>query len=105
MRMIYNSKTLNPELLISEDFDVSDVGAKFWVINGDWEGIWLGDTFKCVREEYISGDLYSIYDFTTKPSLGYFSFFCCKENLLGVNYEAWFAHFTDLVEQGVIYDK
>lgn len=104
MRMIYNSKTLKPSLLISKDFDVSDVGAEFWVINGDWHGVWLGDTFKCVGEERISSDRYNIHDFTTKPPLEYFSLCCYKEDLVGVNYEAWFAHFKDLVEQGVIYE-
>lgn len=102
MRMIYDAKTFEPSLLISGDFHISDVGAKFWVYNGAWDGIWLGDTYKCDRGGFIPSDIYKIYDFTNKPPLEYFDLICYKEDLVGVNYGAWFAHFRDLVEQGVI---
>ena len=104
MRMIYNNKTLKPEFLISDDFDVAEVGAEFWVINGDWYGVWLGDTFKVVETGRVNPDAYSIYSFKSKPPEDYFNLLCVHEDRVGVNYEAWFAHFDDLVKEGVIYE-
>ena len=68
--MLYDADTLKPQLLISEDIENGDVGKKFWVINGCWDGTFNADSIVIHHpyyEDYIPSTVYKCYKFKSKP--------------------------------------
>ena len=108
LTMLYDAETLKPQYLISEDIENGDIGKKFWVINGAWGGTFNGDSI-VIRypyfEEHIPSTIYKCYKFKSKPPEEYFELYESyypKDFHNGINYEAWFEYFKDLVEKGEI---
>ena len=108
LTMLYDADTLKPQLLISEDIENGDIGKKFWVINGAWDGTFNGDSIvihSIVNGDYIPSTIYKCYKFKSKPPEEYYELFEAyypKDLYDGINYEAWFAHFNALVEKGEV---
>ena len=108
MQMLYkyhNGKP-EPQLLVSENFNEFDV-AKFWVINGCWDGRYVSGAVIVEHPFYGSncaGSGYEIYKFKEVPQKDYFDD-CDKMNEYSnydKSYEAWFWLFRDLVKKGGI---
>lgn len=108
MQMLYkyrNGKPV-PEILVSENFNEFDV-AKFFVINGCWDGRYVSGAVIVEHPFYgsrCSGGSYEIYKFKEAPPKDYFDD-CDKMNEYSdrdKSYEAWFWLFRDLVEKGKI---
>ena len=107
MQMLYkyhNGKP-EPQLLVSENFNEFDV-AKFWVINGCWDGRYVSGAVIVEHPFYGSNcaGSYEIYKFKEAPPKDYFDD-CdklkdCSDR--AKSYEAWFWLFRDLVEKGEI---
>lgn len=108
LTMLYDAETLKPQLLISEDIKNGDVGKKFWVINGAWDGTFNDGNIvihSMDDEDHIPSTVYKCYKFKSKPPEEYFELYESyypKDFYDGVAYEPWFAHFRDLVAKGEI---
>lgn len=108
LTMLYDAETLKPQLLISEDIKNGDIGNKFCVINGSWDGTFNGDSIVIGHpyyEDHVPSTVYKCYKFKSKPPEEYFELYESyypKDFHVGINYEAWFAYFNDLVEKGEI---
>ena len=107
MQMLYKYRGSKPEpqLLVSENFNEFDV-AKFWVINGCWDGRYVSGAVIVEHHRYGSwcSGSYEIYKFKESPKKDYFDY-CDKMNKYSdydKSYEAWFWLFRDLVEKGEI---
>ena len=107
MQMLYkyhNGKP-EPQLLVSENFNEFDV-AKFWVINGCWNGRYVSGAVIVEHPFYGSScaGSYDIYKFKDSPPKDYFDD-CDRMNKYSnrdKSYETWFWLFRDLVEKGEI---
>lgn len=105
LTMLYDAETLKPQLLISEDIENGDIGKKFSVINGAWDGTFNVDSIvihSMDDEDHVPSTVYKCYKFKSKPPEEYYELCYPKRFHDGINYEAWFAHFDDLVEKGEI---
>ena len=108
MQMLYkyhNGKP-EPQLLVSENFNEFDV-AKFWVINGCWDGRYVSGAVIVEHPFFVfccSGGSYEIYKFKEEPPKDYFDGGYDLDEYLDRDkqYEAWFWLFRELVEKGEI---
>lgn len=106
--MLYDAETLEPQILISEDIKNGDIGKKFWAINGCWDGTFNGDSIvvhnPCYAD-HVPNMVFKCYKFKSKPPEEYYKLFdshCMKDLYAGINYNAWFAYFDDLVGKGEV---
>lgn len=108
LTILYDAETLKPQLLIGEDIENGDIGKKFWVINGVWDGTFNGDSIVIHHPHYadrVPSTVYKCYKFKSKPPEEYYELYESyhpNDMYDGINYEVWFAHFDDLVERGEI---
>lgn len=108
LTMLYDAETLKPQLLIGEDIKNGDIGKKFCVINGAWNGTFNGDSIVIHHpyyKDHIPSTVYKCYKFKSKPSDEHFKLYEAyypEYFYDGINYEAWFAYFDDLVGMGEI---
>ena len=107
MQMLYKYHNGKPEprLLVSENFNEFDV-AKFWVINGCWNGRYVSGAVIVEHPFYGSNcaGSYEIYKFKEVPPKDCFD--DCGKTIeyskYSKSYEPWFLLFRDLVEKGEI---
>lgn len=91
--MLYVKETLEPSLLTNTDISNDDVGVKFNVINGAWDGTFTKGRVLIHHYDYGSRDCgceFKCYKFSENDGIN------------GMNYNDVFVYFKKLVENGLV---